>query len=231
MLTNENIWQLIDHITRKELRGNVVPADKRELLLQVANHKFYEYLLQQYEQTKKISKSLARFRVKKGGGELNTEQIVNRIFIQLPEDFGYLSSVGYNHTIYGYRPITELTDDQWYPRLASEISLPSSRNPVTRLLDHEEQSGSDYRYWLEVAGGLSNIPNITITYLRLPKTPTYKFTYDSTTDEYTYNSDNVELDWRDEDKIRIAGVILADMGIVLNDQQVFQYAKTVEAEQ
>jgi hypothetical protein len=232
-LNNNKIWTIINHIARKELKGNIIAVDKRGLLLQVASRKLFEDYLEQYERTKKISKALIRFRRVKHGGDLSSEQDSDgSTMLQLPSDFGYLSSIAYKHTTYGFRPIVELADDQWYVRLSSDISTPSARNPVCRLLDHEEESGSDYRYWVEINGiDYNNRGKVRITYLKTPTEPVYAYTYDDDTDEYTYNSSgSTELDWREEDKYRIVGIILANIGITLSNAQIFQYAKMVEAE-
>jgi len=47
----------------------------------------------------------------------------------------------------------------------------------------------------------------------------------------TYTSLTIELEWKDQDKLKIASRILRTMGVVLSEAEVFQYAQQLKTEQ
>lgn len=57
-------------------------------------------------------------------------------------------------------------------------------------------------------------------YLKYPTTPTY----DSTTETGT------NLEWKDQDKMKILARILRTMGVRTNEKQLFEYAQQLKLE-
>ncbi len=63
----------------------------------------------------------------------------------------------------------------------------------------------------------------TTTYLFYLKNPTTP-TFDSS------DGSGTELEWKDEDKIKIAERIIRTMGIRVNEKQLFEYAQQLNIE-
>lgn len=64
--------------------------------------------------------------------------------------------------------------------------------------------------------------NTTILYyLKYPTEPTF---------DYDDDSVNVEMEWKDEDKLKILARVLRTFGIRMNEKQIFEYAQQIKLE-
>jgi hypothetical protein len=62
--------------------------------------------------------------------------------------------------------------------------------------------------------------DIPLYYLKYPTTPTFN----------SADGSGTELEWKDNDKIKIAERILRDIGIRVNEKQLFEYAQQLMME-
>jgi hypothetical protein len=136
-------------------------------------------------------------------------------------------------------PIDLVTDEEWMFRRNDELTEPTTSYPIARIAD-------DYIYVVP-----KEINNIFLYYLKQPDTPYFDYYTDddyniqylavssthvlTTSEVYrdgtasgTVTSISVELEWNDEDKIKILHRILAKMGVSMDEQLVAQYATSKE---
>lgn len=65
-----------------------------------------------------------------------------------------------------------------------------------------------------------NRTTTTLYYLKYPTEPT--FDYD--------NNTSVEMEWKDEDKLKILARALRTLGVRMNEKQIFEYAQQIKLE-
>jgi hypothetical protein len=228
--TNQQIWDYIDFLSDKDLKGNVVSPSQRNLLLKVASTEMFEQVLQDYESTQSETDTIQRFKSVKAGADLSFSNDSYGYYFTLPADYVRMGSLVYRYSgnKYDSRPFDILTDGEWNDVRGSYIKKPSREFPVATIRDGKVYYAPDAND--DVAG--LQTAYIEMTYLREPTEPVYAYSYDAATDEYSYNSgSSTELDWADDDKIRIAGLILSKIGVNLTEQQMLQYGQMIKQEQ
>jgi len=231
--TNNDIRKLLNLVSKKEKEG-FLSYDNFNVLLKTSQRSYFDLNLRNYFDDWKARHTLRPFRVEQNN--LNQSGSVSYgIFTDIAKIIEARNDQN--------RFIETIEDTgEWYDRLDMEIKAPTDKYPVCRL-----QSGS-----LELQPSTTALKDII--YIRYPATPvldgmfsenTLEFQYlsagasvdlDTTYDGWqaidgttagTYNSKTVECEFYDEDKIEIAGLMLATLGITYNKQSLFEYMKLV----
>jgi hypothetical protein len=229
--TNQDIWNLVDDITRKELRGNIIGGNQRNRLLKMANTQHFNNLLNEYEVNQEITDSLQVFKTTKTGAELTPASNDSYgYYLTLPTDYARFGELGYKYSgnPSNYKVVELLTDDEWHIRRGSIIKRPTRKYPIATIR-------GDKIYYAPDANDDEDALQtsyLELIYLKRPTEPVYATTYNSTTDDYTYDSgSSTELEWNDEDKMKIVGIILTYAGVKLSEGDIYQYAQQYRAEQ
>lgn len=228
-ITNQEIWDIIDHHSRKELKGNTTRLEDRSKLLKEASYELFNIEYKLYEQTQEMTDTLKRFERSVLGSELSPSTDSYGSYIPLPTDYAHITGLSYKQSgnVYNHSPIDVVTDEEWYERRGSYLKKPTVDNPIATL------RGSKLYYAPDSNDDVTALQTsmIEMSYLRYPTEPVYATTYNSTTDTYTYDSGNsVELDWNNDDKYKIASRILQKIGVNLSEQQLFQYGQLNESQ-
>lgn len=242
-LTNQQVFDLIRFIAKKEVNGDISP-NEFNLLLPVCSTELYDQILSLYEKDDFATATLSRFKVYMGN---NTPQLAIDTYgkATFPTDYKKYSGSIYKQIINNVtylRKVDELTDEEYTTRLASYITIPTKNNPVVNIRDEYFQF---YPY---------NLVSVDLMYLRVPTIPIYDFYYDAngnmifmptntthilaTGDIYsdgittsgTVTSKNVDLDWEIEEQIKIINLLLSKIGISTKENDVFQYAELMKKE-
>jgi len=244
-MTNADIRNLINTILREDLRGNPLSPSGFNDLLVVENINLFDWFLDRYEFTSEVSDAISIFKKEVQGASLTVNTTTQKI--TLPDDFARHRYLMYRYNGTDYRNFDIVTDGEWGDRLGSSIKVPSLKNPVGNY------QGSVLRY----SPSTIQSSYLYFGYFGYPTEPYYDYYIDTgdrevalsvgethtwitgevdssgtehTTGDDDYESQTVELEWRDSEKLKIAYRILASMGISLSEPQFFQYAKQVERE-
>lgn len=231
-VTNYDLFKRINDFLKKDRRGGVYSELEHQRQLQRMNISYLETLLPFYEKDQDITDRIAKFKKVVNGLTLSSGSYT------VPSDYVRHCNLGYRYDGSNYTAVDVLTDNQWFSRLGSSVSTPSTRFPIATYregnIDFEPitLTGNYLRY----------------TYIRYPVEPYFDGYYDSVTGVFTYmgvgtskvlgateygingelptqtlNSRTIELEWDDDDKWIIADMILRDLGIVLNEPLITQY--------
>ncbi|WP_292485844.1 hypothetical protein [Methanohalobium sp.] len=227
-INNNDIRILLNTIVNKEREG-FLQYDEFNNLLKATQRNYFDLHLRRYSHDWKSRMTLRPLQEEQYGlnesgsvayGNLND---MARIIEARSDDDRFIE-------------VLETTGD-WYDRLQKQIKAPTKDYPICRL-----QSGS-----LEVKPATVTLKDII--YIRYPTEPyldgyitisTQQFTYleegetvtlssdevalDGSTDT-SYDSKTVEMEFNDEDKIEVAGQMLATLGITYSKQSLFEYMK------
>ena len=241
-LTNNDILNLINFIIRKENKGNTLTRSRFSDLLQIQGLEYFEILYDRYEQTKEMSDSLRRF---KSQGSTGLTVANNKI--TLPADYAHEASLYYNKGGTSVKPVYLATDDQFMMMQNSVLDEPTDDYPIGRLT-------TDY---LEYRPTTLTTTLFVLDYLRYPTDAVYDYYIDAngyahylasgathtwatgeidstgtthTVGDPDWSSLTSELDFEEEDKIKIAYKILQTLGVTMSEAGVFQYAEQVKNE-
>jgi hypothetical protein len=221
--TNYDIYRIVTTLARKDSKGNILPESDFNVLLQSASIELFDKEYKKYEQTQEITDTLRRFKVIKTGAQLTIDTSGGKITI--PTDYAHKGELAYKYNGTTFRPIDIVTDDQWYSRIGSFITQPSIKYPIAKMV-------GNYFYYSPF--GVSGLQSayVELSYLRYPTTPVFAMTINPTTYSEQYDTGtSVELDWNEDDKLRISGLILAKLGITVSENSLFQYGQQIEKEQ
>ena len=104
-----------------------------------------------------------------------------------------------------------LTSGELSSRLRNYITTPTTSHIVAKM----------------IKAGLKvypiNLPNVTVSYYRIPVTPTFVTTVNPVTLELTYGT-SVELEWDDPNKLGVLSLILQDLGYNVERGDIEQFA-------
>lgn len=246
--TNNDIYNLINFAIRKDKKGQPLTLQRFSLLLDTKGREYQEIIYDQYERTNEMSDSLRRFKVEKTGAQLSFTGYT----IDLPTNYVHWGSLYYKKDGTDIKPVEKLTDDTFVMRQDSYIEAPSSSYPICKLT-------TDYIKYLPQSLDQNNFTFSYLRYPTTPFYDYYIDSdgvvhyleegeghnwSDGDTDSsgvehsassgsvsgYEYTSLTVELDFTDEDKLKIAAKIMQAVGVPINDAGVFQYAEQLKNE-
>ena len=241
--TNDDILNYVNFVTRKENKGQPLTRNNFSLILSTSGGEYYEVLYDKYEQTQEISDSLRRFKIQKSGAQLGFTGTT----IDLPTDYAHAGSLYHKKGGTEVRAINIVDDDQFMMKQTSIIEVPSVDYPIARFT-------TDYIEYLPTTLDQNNF---TFDYLRQMTTPVYDYYIDvngvtqylaaaaihvwttgetdstgtvRATGQPNYTSLTVELDFEEEDKLKVAYRVLQAVGIPIDEVGAYQYAEQLKNE-
>ena len=248
--TNNDILNLINFTIRKENKGNPLTRNNFTLLLKIHGDGHYEMLYDQYERTQEISDSLRRFKSEKSGAELG----FTKYTIDIPTDYGHSGYLYYKKSGTDIKPINIVDDDQFMMRQNSLIEAPSTDYPIARFttdyieylpttLDQNyftfsylrKVTPAFYDYYIDANGVTQYLDEDEYHNWGEGETDSSGVVHSVgsasvSVSGYDYQSQTVELDFEEEDKLKVAYRILQAVGIPIDEAGVFQYAEQLKAE-
>lgn len=211
-MTNWDLYNLLNFVARKDNRGRSVTIDEFGRLLQQENLAYFNQMVNVYELNQNVSDSFEPFETSATGTEL-----FNTSYLDLPSDYGYYIDMYYEDD--SVKVFDLVLDDEWSMRLGSSLTFPTLSYPMCKIVDDK------IYVYPEFGSGTSNIDhtNVVLYYIKKPDTPTVNYTVDDN-GNYAY-ADSVELEWHDQDKLKILARILRSLGIRIANISLFNYAQ------
>jgi len=215
--TNNDIYNLINFTIRKDKKGQPLTLENFSLLLNTKSDEYYELLYNEYEKTQEITDSIRRFKEEKSGAQLSFTGTT----IDLPSDYAHRGYLYHKKGGTDIRDVELVDDDIFMMRQTSVIEIPSVDYPIGRFITS----------YIEYLPSTLDQNNFTFSYLRNPTVPFYDYYIDAngvvqylivgathtwvtgetdssgvvhTTGDADWNSLTVELDYEEDDKIKIA---------------------------
>lgn len=214
-MNNYELYKYINFIASEDAYGNTFSPAEFDNLLKVKSLDYYQSLLKQYEIDRIETHSIKRFKAK------TTKVVFGGVF-DLPGDYQYMSSILSKYYIglgsfFKYRRVDMVTDEEWDMRRASSVKMPTTKDPIARILNTTVEILPD------------NIDHVELNYLRKPAIPVFILTLDANDNPTVYTSASiVELDFEDYDKIAIAHQILSLRGVNLKEPTLVEFANFME---
>ena len=236
ILTNKNIYLLLQRILRKESRGNVVSVDDFNRLFPVKVRERFENRKKEMERTSDITEDLERYirvetlsesgdgRYAKPDGN-GGEEFVKHLGALKPNGDSYLPVDLI--TKLEYTSMTSLTKPtERYPVVFYEegqlVVRPSSVNVEVHYMVAPNVPFLDYHY-----------RNMNIVYLdegdEVVDDGVNVLKEGSSFPEGNYISETVDSDMSDNDKLAVLYTMLAEYGVTLPDETAIQYGLSREA--
>ena len=228
-MTNNDLYNLLLHILRKESKGLAVSPDAFSDFLKVENLTLFNDYVRIFETTRIVSDALRPFKA-------TSTRTLTAGNVSAPSDYAHMTAmhVGGTTTL-----IDELTDEEWVFRQDDELTQPTTSYPIARL-------DATYLYVLP-----ATVTSITVYYLKNPTTPFFDYYIDANlaiqyltvgqsyalqasevyrdgTTSGTKASISVELEWDDTNKIKVLHRILTKLGVSMDEQLVAQYSTQKE---
>lgn len=202
-LSDKSINRLMDGASLKQL--------KRKMGLPEHYQPGQPLSTQGYEVTPMISHDLEPFKRYKGWDDEPALTVGTDGFILLPDDYFYYSSM--THTVDGVKKHFEfMPDEEFEKRVGDPLIAPNERNPVANL-----QFGH-----IRIAP--ITIQEVSMTYIKRPDKPVYATKTTNGYREYD-ETNSVELEWDDVNRLDIIYIMLYDLGINMQRGDLVQYAQ------
>lgn len=244
--TNNDILNLINFTIRKDTKGQPLTRERFTLLLDTKGLDYFEQLYDRYEQTAEMTDSLKRFKTTVSGASL-TPYGTNMLTLPTDPAYAHKGFLYYKKDGTTVKPVDMLTDDEFMMRQDSVIEIPTSTYPVARMI-------TDYIEYLPTTLDQNNF---TLSYLRYPTSPIYDYYITAaglpvylaagathtwvtgetdslgathTTGDANWSSLTVELDFNEEDKLKIAYKIMQALAVPIDEATVYQYAEQAKNE-
>jgi|GEM_PF-4590573 len=248
--TNNDIYNFVNFIIRKDSKGQPLTRSNFSLLLDTNGLEYFEIMYDDYERTQEMSDSLKRFKVTKQGAQLSFTGNT----IDIPTNYAHAGFLYHKKNGTDVKPIYLVDDDKFMLRQNSAIEVPTVDYPTARFI-------TDYIEYLPTSLDQNNF---TFSYLRYPTTPVYDYYIDAngvlqylavgeghiwsdgeedssgnvrssgsvsvSTSGYDYISQTVELDFNEEDKLKVVYRILQAVGVPIDEAGVYQYAQQLKVE-
>ena len=241
--TNNDILNLINFTIKKDTKGQPMTLKTFSLLLSTKSLELQEMFYDAYERTKEMTDSIRRFKVTKTGAQITPSGTK----LTLPTDYAHEGFLYYKEGGTDVRPCEFVDDDQFMMRQSAVIEEPTSSYPIYRLT-------TDYIEYLPTT---LNQSYFTFSYLRYVTEPFYDYYIDvnglphyleagathvwttgeidsngttHTTGDTNWASLTVELDFNEEDKLKVATKILQAVSVPINEAGVYQYAEQLKTE-
>lgn len=231
-MDNLFIYNLVRFILNEDESGNAITPDNFSDLMQVCSLELTRQAFKLYEEGQELTDAIERFKDDEDltftSGEAG-----------LPADYYRKSFM-----LAGGKWVDFVSDYEFGYRPTKYLTAPSADHPIARL----------------AGGNVEILPNTitaaTLYYLRRPNEPFFDYYYDSdgrmvyfpaadsphtlgageigregqaATTEIT--SSDVELDWNDNEKLIIVGMICSKAGANLKEGQVMEYAELYKQQQ
>lgn len=240
--TNNDILDLVNFTIRKENKGFPLTRQSFTLLLDTHGLEYYEQLYDQYERTNEVSDSLRRFKTTKTGAQLSFTGNT----IDIPTDYAHSGYLYYKKDGTDPKPVNIVDDDTFMMMQDSVLDEPTESYPIARFTNG----------YIEYLPTTLDQNNFTFSYLAYPSSPYYDYYIDTngvlqylgagTTHNFvsgefrsdgsevsasgSYSSLTVELDFNEEDKLKVAYRILRAVGVPIDEAGVYQYAQQLSQE-
>jgi hypothetical protein len=217
-MTNFELWERLNILIRKDKEGGTISPDEYNELLDWGNMEMHNMTFPFYEQNQDVKDALLPFTVI----ETVTQTLTNiNLTDDLTETYSKLISSPYYNDGTVNREIEVVTDAEWTQRLSSALKLPTSSRPICRL--YTDSTGDKILRFYPISG-----EDIELSYLKEPVKPTLTVTLDSN-DNYVQSA-STEMEWREEEKIKILYLIAQKLGVNLDETDVLQYSMTKQNE-
>ena len=174
-----------------------------------------------YEITQKITEDLRPFKMEVGW-DLTSPILVDDKTgnADYPEDYYYPGGATYfyidDKTDQVYeREIDILSDLEFQKRLTSVNDKPTKFDPICNM----RKDVINFRPY--------DLIHVNMSYLRLPVEPRYSVLPSSTYQQYDPET-SIQLEWDEMNQLDIMIGVMADMGVKLGDQDIYQYAEKVK---
>ena len=230
-MDNYFLLRLIQFILNEEESGRALTPDNYSDLLRVTSLELARQVVKNYEDGQDVTDMIQRFKKDEDIEFVNGEAL-------LPGDY-YRKSFLLAGSVW----VEFVTDAEFANRRKSALMPPSAEYPIVRI----------------IGGGLEILPDsITageLGYIRRPITPFFDYYYDAfgriipfgpkgathtllsgqqgragqTSGQIT--SVNEELDWNDNEKLIIVGMICSKAGVNIGEQGVVEYAEMLKQQQ
>lgn len=239
--TNDDILQLVNFTIRKENKGFPLTRKSFTLLLDTHGLEYYEQLYDQYERSNEVSDSLRRFKKTVSGTLSFTGNTID-----IPTDYAHSGYLYYKKDGTDVRPVNLVDDDTFMMMQDSVLDEPTESYPIARFTNG----------YIEYLPTTLDQNNFTFSYLAYPTVPYYDYYIDVNgvlqylgagathtfvngeeksdgtviSASVSYTSQTVELDFNEEDKLKVAYRILRAVGIPIDEAGVYQYAQQLSQE-
>lgn len=231
MIDNGFIFNFIKTITNKDDRGNAFSPKDFNLYLPKASLELYVTDYQKWESTQRVTDTLRRF--------ISSDPVtVTAGSGNLPDNYKHAISANLTENN-NFREIDIVTKKEFNARKSSKIVFPTLRNPILSIEgdkieldpDHSPVNLNYLRLPVEPVFDYYYAGGVVITYLAPgiihAATPTDPYSDGSTTGNHT--SASIELEYDDDDKIKIISTILSYYGMSIPDAIVYQAAEQQKA--
>jgi hypothetical protein len=222
-MTLIELYNLGNYILRDDVRGMSCTPEQFELLVNTNQIRYFQELYRNYERTQEMTDSLRIFKEVIDQDDIT---VISSAYFVLPSDYFHFSTMSYIGSGGEYYPFDMVTKDQAIMRRASTLTAPSTTYPICY-----EFNGNMYLY------PYSSTLDWQMTYLRYPDD--VDFTYNVNDDdelEYYGEStsvsvtDGAELEWNEDDQMKILEYVLRDLGVTMNEVGIRQYAQLMRNE-
>lgn len=130
-MTNNDIYNLLNFLIRKDAKGKPVVVDNMTRLLQQANMELFKEEFSKYQVNQDISDSLAPFEVQVDVSTLT----VSTTKITLPTNYAHFIGMYWTDSDSYDRAFDLVTDDQWDMRCSSTLTIPTNSYPICKVVD------------------------------------------------------------------------------------------------
>jgi hypothetical protein len=137
-MKNKDIWDLLQFICNKEQSGNTLTPDQFNSLFIAQQKRYVEFLLSEYERTKKIGIAFQKLRTLKTP-DLHLD---SNGFADLPTDYLFTDVIEYLQTIGSdtySRIVDECTGQEFKERKSDYNTLPTEKHPISQLIGDKIQ--------------------------------------------------------------------------------------------
>jgi uncharacterized protein (TIGR02145 family) len=135
-MTNDDIYNLVNFIVRKDKKGSPDIIQNFTRLLREADSDHFKQEYLRYQQNQNVNDSLSVFEVKQDVSDLTTSNLdPTEAFstITLPSDYAHFIGMYWNDSDSLDRAFDLVTDDQWDMRCASTLTIPSNKYPICKI--------------------------------------------------------------------------------------------------
>lgn len=234
MITLGDIWEEVNGMLRKEISGNTVTPMQFNQYLRSSGYEFFDREYNNYENSDQITASLRRF------------------YVDLALTFTTGTSTNFPSNLYypvllmyGNVEVDIVTESEWGDLIGDALLAPDATHPIAKytstqmLVRPTSIASADFKYFKRPAEPVFDYYyDINDNLVYLPVGAVHVWTtgeVDSsgnvkTTGDPNYTSQSVELDFEENDKVRIKNMVLQKLGIQLMNQGAVQYATGKDAE-
>jgi len=235
-MNNGDLWDIVHMISKKESRGNIIkPGQFSDLLKR--NH--YLYYAQQFEKYAVSTTSQTSMRPFLVSDEVITLASGEEALADLDNTMHHPLFMRTDADV----AIDIVTAMEWNAWMGDSVMQPTASDPIALIDDStiyvqpDSITSAKFTY-LKKADNEPVFDYYTDAYdtvQYLTNGTTYTLGTDEVYSDGTTSGDvtsnSIELEWNDEDKIKIVAFILQDLGISMSAQQIVQYGLAEQQKQ